>query len=145
MLFRSTMQSLGMGAIGKSGRPLPTYLYHTLSVWHEINTAYTARNMSETRQLRSEFADPLMHDRLVRTLREKLGHRLIGSVEAAKVDVADGGMTAIDLGFLEDGLVTRLNETTLCDSIDSCVSEIVDCASRLVTRSGLSRRDISAL
>ncbi|MEM7404162.1 MAG: Hsp70 family protein [Pseudomonadota bacterium] len=143
--LETTMRTLGMGATGKSGRPLPTYLYHKLSTWHEINTAYNPADLSETMQLRAEFVDLRMHDRLMCTLREKLGHRLIGAVERAKMEVAEGGEAEIGLAFLEDALIASLGEDTLRASIGRAITDIVGCAEQLIERSALARDAISAL
>ena len=140
----TTMQTMGI-AIGRSGRRLPDYLYRTLSTWHEINTAYNAHDISATKQLRSEFADPQMHDRLMTTLLEKLGHRIIGSAERAKVAAAEGDSVDIDLGFVEEALVVPLGADILLESVEQSVSKILECAEDLVQRSEVAREDISAL
>ncbi len=141
----TTMQTMGMDAIGRSGRRLPDYLYRTLSTWHEINTAYNADDISATKQLRPEFADLQMHDRLMTTLLEKLGHRIIGSAERAKVAAAEGGSVDIDLGFVEEALVVSLGADILLESVEQSVSKILECVEDLVQRSEVAREDISAL
>lgn len=143
--LRSAMKTLGFGATGKFGRVLPGNVYSVLSTWHEINTLYNKVEISRVKEMRSEFADVKMHERLMRALQNRLGHRIIDAVEVAKIGVSEGGDVQIDLDFVESKLVSYLSESILSDALMVCIEKIVACAGQLVNNSGIKKSDITAI
>src|SRR5205085_5387512 len=109
----------GMGPArpGVAPREVPSRVYFDLSTWHLVNTVYTAPRVHELRRMRSFYGDPRQHARLMTVVEEHLGHALLGEAEAAKIAVADGGVTRIDLGRVERGLQAHLDEAEAVEAL----------------------------
>lgn len=136
---------LGYRATGVDGREIPSTVYFELATWHLINTLYTPKRMAEVAQTRHLYADPAHHLRLMRTLTERLGHALVGVAENAKIAVAAGGDTRLDLGCLERGLTSSFDETQLVDAVRGETQRIVDAAIHTARLAGLSPTEVDAL
>jgi hypothetical chaperone protein len=146
----SILGEFGYGAYGPSvngapAREVPSGVYFDLATWHLINTLYTPQRVAELRQMRSFYAEPLHHQRLMTVVTERLGHELASRAEAAKIAVADGGEVRIDLGHVERGLATQLAEPQAVQALASDLERIVDAARQTVAQAGLSREAIGAL
>ncbi|WP_028008801.1 Hsp70 family protein [Solimonas flava] len=141
----SVMPVLGLGHVAASGKPVPSHVYFELATWHRINFLYTPRALSEAQTLRPFFADAALHERLMRVLREREGHRIAGLVEDAKVEVADGGHTMIDLGFIAAALAAPLDAARLGDAIAAGVARIVDAGLQTARRAGVAPAAIDAI
>ncbi|WP_028080811.1 Hsp70 family protein [Solimonas soli] len=141
----AAMPLLGLGHAGESGKPVPSHVYFELATWHRINFLYTPRALSEAQTLRPFFADSALHERLMRVLREREGHRIAAAVEDAKVAVADGGSAPLDLAFIEAGLRAEVSAADLQRAIATAVARIVDAARRTVAAAGVGAAAIDAV
>ena len=71
---------------------MPSAVYFDLATWHLINTVYNPLRVAELRGMRSFYADPAQHRRLMSVVDQRLGHEALARAsEAAKIAVADGG------------------------------------------------------
>ncbi len=144
------LPAFGYGAFGPpsaqgEAREVPSAVYFDLATWHLINTVYNPARVAELRQMRAFYADPAHHRRLLRVLEERLGHDLLARAEAAKIAVADGGATAIDLGHVERGLSADLDAAATGAALDDDLDRIVATARATVTLAGLTATHINAL
>jgi hypothetical chaperone protein len=144
------LRELGYGAFGPSvngaePREVPSAVYFDLATWHLINTVYTPQRVAELRQMKVFYAEPLHHQRLMTAVTERLGHELAARAEQAKIDVAGGGDTLIDLGHLERGLRVPLGEPAALQAIDADLQRIVDAARVTAAQAGLGPERIDAL
>jgi hypothetical chaperone protein len=53
---------------GEAPREVPSGIYFDLATWHLINTVYAPARVAELRQMRSWYADPAQHRRLMQVL-----------------------------------------------------------------------------
>ena len=146
----SIMPLLGYGAYGPSidgapPREVPSAVYFDLATWHLINTVYNPQRVAELRQMRAFYAEPRHHARLLRVLAERLGHDLLARAEAAKIEVAEGGVTCIDLDRIESGLAVSVRHETAHQALDADADRIVDVARETVRQAGLPATAIEAL
>jgi hypothetical chaperone protein len=146
----SVLPEFGFGAYGPSvngaaPREVPSGVYFDLATWHLINTVYSPQRVAELRQMRGFYADSRHHQRLMVVVDERLGHELAARAEQAKIDVADGGSTQIDLGHVEYRLAARLDEAAALQAIGSDIGRIVEAARTTVTQAGLTPERIDAL
>jgi hypothetical chaperone protein len=144
------MPELGYGSHGpaRAGRaPLqvPSGLYFDLSTWHLINSVYRPQRIAEVRALRTLYAEPAHHARLMNVLRHRLGHALAGLAEDAKIAVSQGGATDVDLFEVERGLLVEVSESQVLAAIESELQKIVAAAHETVRLAGLGKREIDAL
>jgi hypothetical chaperone protein len=135
----------GPGVAGAPPREVPSGVYFDLATWHLINTVYTPQRVAELRQMKVFYAEPVHYRRLMRVVTHRLGHELAARAEQAKIDVADGGDTAIDLGHVERGLRATLSESAAVGAIAADLDRIVEAACRTVAEAGVQRERIDAL
>ena len=95
---------------GAPAREVPSGVYFDLATWHLINTVYNPQRVVELRGMRSFYADPAQHRRLMTVVSEHLGHDLVARAEGAKIAVAAGGTATIALDHVEPGLAAELAE-----------------------------------
>jgi hypothetical chaperone protein len=146
----SVMPPLGYGAFGPSihgqpPRPVPSRVYFDLTTWHLINTVYQPQRMAELRAMADFYGEPIHHQRLLKVVQDRLGHALVGRAEAAKIAVAEGGQTDIDLTLVEKGLHSPLSAAQAAQALQDDLNRIVACAHDTVAMAGLQASDISAL
>ncbi|AXQ27956.1 Hsp70 family protein [Solimonas sp. K1W22B-7] len=141
----SVMPCLGLNSPGREGKPVPSHIYFELATWHRINFLYTPRALSNAETLRPFYKTPNFHNRLMKVLRDREGHRLAGLVEDAKVAVADGGRNRMDLAFVEKGLMTTVNQETLAFAIDDALRRIVDTALETVKRANVTAAEVDTV
>jgi hypothetical chaperone protein len=140
----------GYGAFGSSiagapPREVPSGVYFDLATWHLINTVYSPQRVAELRSLRGFYADLRQHDRLMIVVEERLGHELAARAEGAKIAVAEGGATTIDLSHVERGLAVPLDEGQALQALEADLTRIVAAARETVEMAGLGVDTIDAL
>jgi len=138
-------KSYGPSARGEAPREVPNRVYFDLATWHLINTVYAPARVAELRRMRSFYADTRLHDRLMRVVTERLGHALAGLAEDAKIAVAEGGQTEIDLGLIERDLSVGLDEREAAAAIDADLQRIVDAAGETLRQAGLKAEEVDVL
>lgn len=146
----AVLPEFGYGAYGPSiagapPREVPSGVYFDLATWHLINTVYSPQRVAELRGLRGNYADTRHHDRLMTVVDERLGHELAARAEAAKIAVAEGGATRIDLSHVERGLGVDLAEREAVQAIGNDIDRIAAAATETVRRAGLAPAQIDAL
>ena len=146
----SILPLLGYGAYGPSidgapPREVPSAVYFDLATWHLINTVYNPQRVVELRGMRSFYADVAQHRRLMTVVSEHYGHDLVARAEAAKIAVAGGGRSTIDLDHVEAGLASELDEVEAARALDADLDRIVAAARTTVAQAGLAAEAVDAL
>ncbi len=146
----SVLPSFGYGAFGPSiggapAREVPSGVYFDLATWHLINTVYSPQRVAELRSMRAFYDDPLHHQRLMTVLTERLGHELTARTEAAKIAVAEGGDTRIDLAHVERALSVPVSERDAVQALEADIAAIVNAAQVTAAQAGLKPEQIDAL
>jgi hypothetical chaperone protein len=139
------LPACGFKAQGPTGREVPSRVYFDLATWHLINTVYAPARVAELARMKTFYADVQQHARLMTVVTERLGHALIGQAEAAKIAVAEGGHTTLDLGALQRGLQAALTEADAITAVDADLQRIVAAADDTLIQAGLVREQVSAL
>ncbi len=144
------LPSFGYGAFGPSvggapPREVPCGVYFDLATWHLINTVYSPQRVAELRSMRGFYDEALHHQRLMTVVNERLGHELAARAEAAKISVAEGGDTQIDLGHVERALSVAVSERDAVQAIAADIEAIVNAAQLTAVQAGLKPAQIDAL
>ena len=139
------LPSCGYRALGPTGREVPSRVYFDLATWHLINTVYAPGRVAELARMKSFYAEARQHRRLMTLVAERLGHALIGQAEAAKIAVADGGHTTIDLDALEAGLQATLDDGQALAALDADIERIAAAADVTLAQAGVDRSRVDAL
>ncbi len=139
------LPACGYRGLGPTGREVPSKVYFDLATWHLINTVYAPARVSELRRMKSFYAELRQHQRLMAVIDARLGHALIGRAEAAKIAVAEGGHSEIDLSLIEPGLKAGIDESAAVQALEADLARIVDAATDTVTQAGLAPDRVDAL
>ncbi|HSW16971.1 MAG TPA: Hsp70 family protein [Ramlibacter sp.] len=140
------MPLLGFGHAGPTGRPMPSGIFLDLATWHLINFQYAPRVLSRMQALRSDYADPRLHDRLMTVLRDRFGHRLAADVEQAKIACSvRAEAVEIALGEIEAGLQATLSPAQMAQELDELLGKVALCAQECMRRAGVEATGIDAI
>ncbi len=139
------LPSCGFGGLGPTGRAVPNRVYFDLATWHLINTVYGPGRMAELRAMKSFYADPAHHARLMTVLEFRLGHALTALAENAKIEVADSAAAGIDLAQIEPGLQVEIDEAALMASIDDDLERIASAARETGVIAGVSPAQVDVV
>ena len=112
-------------------------MYFDLATWHLINTVYAPARVAELARMRSFYSDAAHHERLMTVVAARLGHALVAQAEAAKIAVAEGGCTTLDLGSLQAGLRVQLQAASAVDAVQADLRRIVAAAIETLAQAGL--------
>lgn len=136
------MPLLGYKHIGPSGREVPSSVFFDLSTWHLIQWLYTAKSMAAARNLKSDYGDLQLHQRLMKVLEWREGHRLADAVEQAKIAASQGDQgAAIALDWLEEGLPAEVSPPILQEQLQALLQQVVECAQQCVQQAGVAAPD----
>lgn len=103
------MPLLGYRHHGPDGREVPNRVFMDLSTWHLIQWLYLPRAISQAQALRTNYSDVGLHQRLMRVLQQRDGHRIAHEVEQAKIRCSQqDAETTVDLSGVEAGLAASL-------------------------------------
>jgi hypothetical chaperone protein len=103
------MPLLGYRHHGPDGREVPNRVFMDLSTWHLIQWLYLPRAISQAQALRTNYSDVGLHQRLMRVLQQRDGHRIAHEVEQAKIRCSQqDAATTVDLSGVEPGLAASL-------------------------------------
>jgi hypothetical chaperone protein len=125
--------------------PMPRALYVELATWATINFTYTYRNEREVRALVADSRAPEKTRRLLRTLQNRLGHRIAFSVEDAKIALSDRESVGVDLGFIESDLVTDATRAGFDRTIEEKTGLLFRTAATCIADAGLNPTDIQTI
>jgi hypothetical chaperone protein len=91
------------------------------------------------------YAELPLHARLMTVLRSRLGHALVAQAEAAKIAVAEGGDTTLNLAAIDAGLQVGLSARQAIDALDADLQRIVDAADETLRQASVAREQVDAL
>ena len=144
--LEQVMPLLGFRHTGPRGREVPSAVFFDLATWHLINWRYSAKALREAQDLRTSYSDLALHDRLLRVLNDRLGHRLANEVELAKIRCSDTGQPArLALALIERALDAVLDTDALHRHLHEPLVKIVACARECLDRAGVSAQQLSAV
>ena len=146
------MPLLGFRHTGPDGREVPSAVFFDLSTWHLIHWRYSAKAMRDAQALRTNYANPVLHQRLMTVLQERLAHHMANDVEQAKISISQasqGGQTSpacrMDFGYLERNLSADLQADSLAACLHAPLAQVVQCALDCVAAAGLQPGELDAI
>ena len=142
----AVMPLLGLGSqLVEKGLPMPNALYHELAAWPTINFAYTYRNERQLAELVSLACEPEKVGRLLKVVRQRLGHRLAFAVEDAKIDLSAGERADVPLAFLEAGLAAPATRVDFDRAIAAGMDRLHEAARDCIVAAGLGPAAIETI
>lgn len=137
--LEQVMPLLGYRHRGAEQREVPSRIFFDLATWHLIHWLYQPRALSQARALRTNYAEWPLHERLMRVLANRDGHRIANAVEQAKIQCSQqDGPTTIDLSFIEARLAARMDAEALRHHLADLLGQVMACARACVRHADLS-------
>jgi hypothetical chaperone protein len=143
--LETILLELGYRSLDPEGREVPNRIYFDLATWHLINTIYSGKRVGELALMRHLYRDVRHHERLMRVVERRLGHALAARAEEAKIGVAAGGETSIDLDDVEADLRIAFDEAGLIAAGAEEARRIAEAARETVKAAGVALGDVDAL
>ncbi|UJW85508.1 Hsp70 family protein [Devosia sp. SL43] len=140
------MPELGLGTMTRDGkRHLPVAPYYDLSTWHRINRLYNAQALRDLRGTMREARAPERVDMMIELIEDRLGHRLVGAVEAAKIELSDADATAFAFPVRDRLVETEIDIGDLTRALAASVQRIEDTIAETLKRAGVDIGSIDSL
>jgi hypothetical chaperone protein len=140
------MPHFGFRHIGPQGREVPSKTFFDLSSWHLINWLYAPKAIRQVQELRVNYLDPRLHDRLMNVLIDRQGHRIASEVEEAKIRTsATNEDVAIDLSFADADLRAALTARDMARHLSALLDSVISCARECLRRSGTTDGMLDAI
>ena len=140
------MPLLGYKHTGPEQREVPSRVFFDLATWHLIHWQYQPKAIAHAKTLRSNYSDPLLHERLMQVLTERHGHLMAHEVEQAKIRCSvTRADTDIALAVIERGLQARLGVSDMQAHLHGLLDRTVACARECVQRAGLTDASLDAV
>ena len=143
--METILPELGYRSLDPEGREVPNRIYFDLATWHLINTVYSGKRVGELALMRHLYRDARNHERLMRVVERRLGHALAARAEEAKIGVAAGGQTSIDLDDVETDLRVAFDEAQLIEAGAEDTRRIAEAARETARVAGVAPGDVDAL
>ena len=142
----AVMPLLGLGTrLIEKDLPMPRATYFELATWATINFAYTYRTEREVRELLADACEPNKVLRLLKTLRQRLGHRIAFAVEDTKIALSAAALARIPLPFLEQGLSAEASRAGFESVVREKTARLTALAERCIADAGLRADDIHTI
>ncbi|HJW42498.1 MAG TPA: Hsp70 family protein [Rhizomicrobium sp.] len=142
----AVMPQLGLGTrLIEKNLPMPNSLYFELSTWSTINFAYTFQNERMLIELTAGSREPDKVARLLKVVRQRLGHRIAFAVEDGKIALSEAIATALPLEFIELDLSTQATRSSFDHAIATRTERLYRTATQCIRDAGLSPHAIQTI
>jgi hypothetical chaperone protein len=142
----AVMPLLGLGTqLIEKDLPMPRAIYFELATWSMIHFLYTHKIEREIRQLLSQSCAPEKITRLLKVVRERLGHRIAFSVEDAKIALSETEAFDMRLAFIESPLHAPATRTQFSNVVAEKTERLTRVASNCIADAGLSPAEIQTV
>jgi hypothetical chaperone protein len=142
----AVMPMLGLGTtLVEKNLPMPNGLYYELATWSTINFAYTFQNDRMLIELVAGARDPAKVARLLKVVRQRLGHRIAFAVEDGKIALSETAIAPLPLGFIEEALAARATRAGFDHAIAAKTARLQRTAADCIRNAGLKPDDINTI
>jgi hypothetical chaperone protein len=142
----AVMPLLGLGSqLIEKNLPMPNSLYFELATWSTINFTYTFQNERMLIELVAGAREPEKIARLLKVIRQRLGHRIAFAVEDAKIALSDAGATPLLLDFVEAALAANATRHGFDRAIRAKTDRLHVIARSCIRDAGLKPHDIHTI
>jgi hypothetical chaperone protein len=140
------MPELGLGSRTRDGkRHLPVAPYVDLSTWHRINRLYDAQALRDLRSTMREAAEAGRVETMLHLVEDRLGHRLVGAVEAAKIALSDADRVPFRFPVREAVIETEISASQLAETLEQSVARLQAIALETLRRAGVAPGAVDSL
>jgi hypothetical chaperone protein len=140
------MPKLGYLSPTKDGkRNLPASYFIDLATWQRINLVYTAKAMTDLRQIRFEAKRADLVERFIHIVEHRYGHALAGLVERAKIALTDQASADVTVALPDVHFAAEITRTGLEETIAADIERVSATVRQTIADAGVKASDITAV
>nr|WIE91606.1 Hsp70 family protein [Mesorhizobium sp. WSM4875] len=140
------MPELGHLTPTKDGkRNLPASYFIDLATWQRINLIYTAKAMSDLKQIRFEAERADLVDRFIHIVEHRYGHAMAGLVERAKIALTGHSWAEVKVSLPGVRFAAGITRAGLEETIGGDIERVAATVSRTIADAGVPASAITAV
>ncbi|MGX5842258.1 Hsp70 family protein [Mesorhizobium sp. ArgA1] len=140
------MPKLGYLTPTKDGkRNLPASYFIDLATWQRINLVYTAKAMTDLRQIRFEAKRADLVERFIHIVEHRYGHALAGLVERAKIALTDQASADVTVALPDARFAAEISRGGLEETIAADIERVSATVRRTIADAGVTASEITAV
>ena len=146
LAMRRVMPELGLGSRTTDGkRHLPVAPYYDLSTWHRINRLYDAQALRDLRSTMREAREAERVETMIELVEDRLGHRLVGAVEAAKIALSGAESTDFMFPVRDREIRTTMTVGHLGEALEQSIRRLEETIGETLRRAGVGAGAVDSL
>lgn len=126
-------------------RNLPAAYFIDLATWQRINLVYTARAMSDLRQIRYEAERADLVDRFIHVVEHRYGHAMAGLVERAKIALTDQSSAEVKVSLPGARFAAEITRAGLEETIAGDIERVAATVEQTIADAGIAASAITAV
>lgn len=140
------MPEMGLGTMTRDGkRHLPVAPHYDLSTWHRINRLYNAQTLRDLRGTMREAQAPERVGTMIELIEDRLGHQLVGAVEASKIALSEQDRTEFRFPVRGKTLAAEMSVDDLERALANSVGRIEATIGETLKRGGVDSTAVDSL
>ncbi|RWG47393.1 MAG: Hsp70 family protein [Mesorhizobium sp.] len=140
------MPELGHLTPTKDGkRNLPASYFIDLATWQRINLIYTAKAMSDLKQIRFEAERADLVDRFIHIVEHRYGHAMAGLVERAKIALTGHSWAEVKVSLPGVGFAAGITRAGLEETIGGDIERVAATVRQTIADAGVPASAITAV
>ncbi|CDX29392.1 DnaK-type molecular chaperone DnaK [Mesorhizobium sp. ORS 3359] len=126
-------------------RNLPAAYFIDLATWQRINLVYTAKAMSDLRQIRYEAERADLVDRFIHVVEHRYGHAMAGLVERAKIALTDQSSAEVKVSLPGARFAAEITRAGLEETIANDIERVAATVRQTIADAGVNASAITAV
>ncbi|RWA77359.1 MAG: Hsp70 family protein [Mesorhizobium sp.] len=126
-------------------RNLPASYFVDLATWQRINLVYTAKAMSDLRQIRFEAERADLVDRFIHIVEHRYGHAMAGLVERAKIALTAQSSAEVKVSLPGARFAAGITRAGLEETIGHDIERVTATVRQTIADAGVSASAITAV
>ncbi|WP_296747259.1 Hsp70 family protein [Mesorhizobium sp.] len=126
-------------------RNLPAGYFIDLATWQRINLVYTAKAMTDLRQIRYEAERADLVSRFIHVVEHRYGHALAGLVEKAKIALTDQPSTEVRVSLPGAHFSAGITRAGLEETIAADIERVTETVKQTIADAGVDASAITAV
>ncbi|MDG4887472.1 Hsp70 family protein [Mesorhizobium sp. WSM4887] len=140
------MPELGYLTPTKDGkRNLPASYFIDLATWQRINLIYTAKAMSDLKQIRFEAECADLVDRFIHIVEHRYGHAMAGLVERAKIALTEHSWAEVKVSLPGVRFAAGITRAGLEETIGGDIERVAAMVRQTIADAGVPASAITAV